>query len=1038
MIGGTSSQAGPTESCTIFIGHPFKRIELKIEFQAPVSECLNGNASGRQTVTGQPIGSPEGTTMTVTSTFVDGRPTGQTAIRSSFGHSFDGTMDEERNSYGRTVYRDTHVEEGHHLQGTLITGVITGTQSTGRNVTYFIDGQIVPESQYQASARSSQSYAYTLPPAPVTTQSATSLPQSPKSRSTDTATTAPIVAPPPQPAPARQTAQRRRSSDDGEECTIEPPAELRGMAISTQGECEGDTFSGKATFTLPTGKVQYIVPYRRGRVTGAMTAYFPDDRMTFTGSFNGIVPNVGLMEKPLGNGTFAIAEYSGGRLVSQRTEQREPGFGEQLLGTIVRDVVLPQVAGVIDQQANKIVDDAINGPERRRERRRIQAGETAQREAQQAQERQNAENVRLANEANERLVAQRAAERQQAENERRDREAARVAQQAESDRLYAERQAQSQREYAERQAQNERDQAERERVRQVEADQRQAERDAASRTRQVAQNEPAPFVVTTQPPVFGGTTGAPVVGTNPPIDPGVPAPTVGTNPPRNELPPPVDLTPTIRTPDVPPPLPSGTPLPDLRPTFNEPSPPPPTTLPDLRPTLGDPLPSGQDLRPSFPSQPAEPVQPPTRNDTLGSGSTNSQPATAPSYSQPTRTTQQVSSLSVPSVPTGLYPTATGELALPIPLGWNSVRGATHYQIAIRDQATNQFVVDSETTATSITVRNFTLGRTYVWDVAACNSSGCSQRSANGSFRTGYIIPSSTQTQTATRTPTSPTRPRPSDAGNWSSNFVRDAFDAAGDGTQKCAIALAQQTGESVEAAFQLITNAGGWQSLANSAASSVWNMVRHPILSLQAAWNGLTGQVTGVRDAVNAGNSSLACQRAVQLSGTVIGAAEGAAFARSSLSNLRRVSSQGNDVTRAAVARTENQTPATRRPFSLAEYRAHHDRAVAKLQRDLDDQGYTAFKEVSFNGNVCQIDGRCRADLIVHNDRGGLVLIEVKTGNASLSVNQSEIYPQIRDGNAIPVGRVARELGLRPGVALKNQGYPNGIPTLTYTYPGLS
>jgi filamentous hemagglutinin len=59
---------------------------------------------------------------------------------------------------------------------------------------------------------------------------------------------------------------------------------------------------------------------------------------------------------------------------------------------------------------------------------------------------------------------------------------------------------------------------------------------------------------------------------------------------------------------------------------------------------------------------------------------------------------------------------------------------------------------------------------------------------------------------------------------------------------------------------------------------------------------------------------------------------------------------------------------------------------------------------------------------------GTLRVIEVKAGNADLSIRQSEIFPQIRDGSSIPREKVAESFGLRPGVPLKKQGYPNGIP----------
>ena len=65
-----------------------------------------------------------------------------------------------------------------------------------------------------------------------------------------------------------------------------------------------------------------------------------------------------------------------------------------------------------------------------------------------------------------------------------------------------------------------------------------------------------------------------------------------------------------------------------------------------------------------------------------------------------------------------------------------------------------------------------------------------------------------------------------------------------------------------------------------------------------------------------------------------------------------------------------------------------------------------------------------------------MIAIEIKTGNADLSIRQSEIFPQIENGNSIPRGQVAREFGLIPGIPLKEQGYPNGIPVEPLRFPG--
>jgi len=56
----------------------------------------------------------------------------------------------------------------------------------------------------------------------------------------------------------------------------------------------------------------------------------------------------------------------------------------------------------------------------------------------------------------------------------------------------------------------------------------------------------------------------------------------------------------------------------------------------------------------------------------------------------------------------------------------------------------------------------------------------------------------------------------------------------------------------------------------------------------------------------------------------------------------------------------------------------------------------------------------------------------------SLSIRQSEIFPQINSGDAIPRGQVADDFGLDPDIPLRDQGYPNGIPIEIRVFPGVS
>lgn len=62
---------------------------------------------------------------------------------------------------------------------------------------------------------------------------------------------------------------------------------------------------------------------------------------------------------------------------------------------------------------------------------------------------------------------------------------------------------------------------------------------------------------------------------------------------------------------------------------------------------------------------------------------------------------------------------------------------------------------------------------------------------------------------------------------------------------------------------------------------------------------------------------------------------------------------------------------------------------------------------------------RTRPDLYVRNADGSHEFVEVKNGaNADLTPNQTNAFPTIRTGGAVPAGANAANAGLRPGVAL--------------------
>ncbi|EEE35464.1 hypothetical protein RKLH11_4141 [Rhodobacteraceae bacterium KLH11] len=148
-----------------------------------------------------------------------------------------------------------------------------------------------------------------------------------------------------------------------------------------------------------------------------------------------------------------------------------------------------------------------------------------------------------------------------------------------------------------------------------------------------------------------------------------------------------------------------------------------------------------------------------------------------------------------------------------------------------------------------------------------------------------------------------------------------------------------------------------------------------------------------------------------------------------------QLASLGNFDYHAKVASECCNAPNKGPRITIRDHYEHHKAMTDDLKLQLRDQGYrVSDKEISF-GSSCGT-GRCRPDIVYETPDGKWGIIEVKTGNADLTIRQSEIYPQINSGDAIPRGDVARRFGLDPGVPLRDQGYPNGIPIEIRTFPG--
>jgi len=94
---------------------------------------------------------------------------------------------------------------------------------------------------------------------------------------------------------------------------------------------------------------------------------------------------------------------------------------------------------------------------------------------------------------------------------------------------------------------------------------------------------------------------------------------------------------------------------------------------------------------------------------------------------------------IPATPTGTSPGSTSspgptQSSSTVTLSWGGVSGVTYYGLGVRDMTTNALVVDASPTGTSYTA-SLTAGRQYRWNVAACNSAGCSGYTTPLYFRT---------------------------------------------------------------------------------------------------------------------------------------------------------------------------------------------------------------------------------------------------------------------------------------------------------------
>jgi filamentous hemagglutinin len=145
-----------------------------------------------------------------------------------------------------------------------------------------------------------------------------------------------------------------------------------------------------------------------------------------------------------------------------------------------------------------------------------------------------------------------------------------------------------------------------------------------------------------------------------------------------------------------------------------------------------------------------------------------------------------------------------------------------------------------------------------------------------------------------------------------------------------------------------------------------------------------------------------------------------------------------DDLVEQAAARVSSRVKSDasiRSQLTIRDQYAHHKEMTDDLKAQLRSKGYRVSDEELSFGSSCGV-GRCRSDIVYVGPDGKWGIIEVKTGNADLTIRQSEIFPQIKDASAIPTVGIAARFGLKPGVPPKDQGYPNGIPIVVDRFRG--
>lgn len=147
--------------------------------------------------------------------------------------------------------------------------------------------------------------------------------------------------------------------------------------------------------------------------------------------------------------------------------------------------------------------------------------------------------------------------------------------------------------------------------------------------------------------------------------------------------------------------------------------------------------------------------------------------------------------------------------------------------------------------------------------------------------------------------------------------------------------------------------------------------------------------------------------------------------------------SSGRYYTLDGGTKTQVSNPAGSPTVTITQQNAHHQEVVNDITGQLQSQGYTTSTGGFYSNCGSTI---CYPDITYSAPGSNKItgVIEVKTGGAGPSTNQSTVYPQIGTGDAVPGPSIANAYNLIPNVPMNQQGYPNGIPVYQITAPGVN